>query len=92
MLIVDRCDRAIVAIFGILQQYICDVVMDGYVMDFAALTAFVAVARTGSMTAAATALGLSQPGVSRQIQRLEDAVGSAAAESRGTAATTHPGR
>ena len=49
--------------------------MDGYAMDFGALTAFVAVARTGSMTAAATAIGLSQPGVSRQIQRLEDAVG-----------------
>lgn len=44
-------------------------------MDVAALTAFVVVARTGSMTAAATALGLSQPGVSRQIQRLEAAVG-----------------
>lgn len=44
-------------------------------MDFAALTAFVVVARTGSVTAAATTLGLSQPGVSRQLQRLEDAVG-----------------
>jgi DNA-binding transcriptional LysR family regulator len=44
-------------------------------MDFAAMEAFVAVARTGSMTAAAAELGISQPGVSRQVRRLEEAVG-----------------
>jgi DNA-binding transcriptional LysR family regulator len=44
-------------------------------LDFAWMTTFVAVARTGSMTAAAAELGISQPGVSRQIQRLEEEIG-----------------
>ena len=44
-------------------------------MDFAWMSALVAVARTGNMTAAAAELGISQPGLSRQIQRLEAAVG-----------------
>jgi DNA-binding transcriptional LysR family regulator len=44
-------------------------------MDFSWLLAFVGVARTGSMTAAAAELGISQPGVSRQIQRLEEEIG-----------------
>ena len=44
-------------------------------MDLAWMTSFLAVARTGSMTAAAAELGISQPGVSRQIQRLEEEIG-----------------
>jgi DNA-binding transcriptional LysR family regulator len=39
------------------------------------MTTLVAVARTGSMSAAAAELGISQPGVSRQIQRLEEEIG-----------------
>ncbi len=39
------------------------------------LETFLAVARTGSLTAVAAELGLTQPGVSRHLQRLEQAVG-----------------
>lgn len=43
---------------------------DGNV-DFGSLRAFVAVARSGSFSTAARELHLSQPGVTRQVQRLE---------------------
>lgn len=44
-------------------------------MDLVALETFSAVARLGSVTAAANERSLSQPGVTRQVQRLEAAVG-----------------
>lgn len=44
-------------------------------LDLALLRAFVAVAETGSMTAAANALNLTQGAVSQQIRRLEDLLG-----------------
>lgn len=44
-------------------------------MDFATLEAFIAVARSGSFSAAARSLHLSQPGVTRQVQRLEKDLG-----------------
>lgn len=44
-------------------------------MDFASLQAFVAVARCGSVSGAARQLHLSQPGVTRQVQRLERDLG-----------------
>ena len=40
-------------------------------MDFASIEAFVTVVRTGSFSAAARVLHVSQPGVTRQVQRLE---------------------
>ena len=40
-------------------------------MNIAVLEALKAVAETGSFTRAANHLGVSQPGLSRQIQRLE---------------------
>jgi len=50
---------------------------DGLPMDLRWLEAFAAVARTGSVSAAAGSLHRSQPGVSRQIQKLEREVGAA---------------
>ncbi len=44
-------------------------------MDFTALRAFVAVAQHGTFSAAAEVLHLSQPGVTRQVQRLERELG-----------------
>jgi DNA-binding transcriptional LysR family regulator len=44
-------------------------------MDFAEIEAFLQVAERGSVTVAARDLGLTQPGLSRQIQRLERALG-----------------
>jgi len=44
-------------------------------MDFAALRAFVTVAHRGTFSAAAESLHLSQPGVTRQVQRLERELG-----------------
>ncbi len=44
-------------------------------VDWALARAFLAVARTGSLTAAAERLGSSQPTVSRQLQALEQALG-----------------
>ncbi len=44
-------------------------------MDTAELEAFLAVVRHGSFTRAARALHRSQPGVSRQVRRLEDEIG-----------------
>lgn len=44
-------------------------------MDLAWLETFLAVARRGGFTAAATERGLTQPGASRQVQKLEQAVG-----------------
>ena len=44
-------------------------------MNIAELEALKAVAETGSFTRAANHLGMSQPGLSRQIQRLERELG-----------------
>ena len=44
-------------------------------IDFAALTAFVAIAEAQSIGCAANRLGISQPALSRRIQDLEDHVG-----------------
>lgn len=44
-------------------------------IDLTELEGFLSVAQHGSVTVAARALGLTQPGLSRQIQRLERAVG-----------------
>ncbi len=44
-------------------------------MDLAAVRAFVALARHGRFTRAAQALGVSQPSLSRQVQRLEKDLG-----------------
>lgn len=44
-------------------------------LDIALLRAFVAVAETGSMTAAANGLNLTQGAVSQQVRRLEDGLG-----------------
>lgn len=59
-----------------IRQGSCEIVMgrEGRV-DSASFRTFLAIARTGSFTAAAAELGLTQPGVSRQLQRLERAVG-----------------
>lgn len=51
-------------------------------MDLAQIQSFVAVVRYRSFTQAARALHLTQPGVSRQIQRLEDELGVALLERR----------
>src|SRR4051812_12582135 len=47
----------------------------GPTMDLAQLEGFVAVARQRSFTEAARELGITQPGVSRQVQKLEREVG-----------------
>jgi len=44
-------------------------------MDIAACSAFIAVAQAGSITAAAAALGLSRPTLSRRLNALEEALG-----------------
>ncbi len=49
-------------------------------MNIAQLTTFVAVVETGSLTAAARRTGVTQPGVTRQIQRLEMELGVALLE------------
>jgi DNA-binding transcriptional LysR family regulator len=54
-------------------------------MDFAALRAFAAVAQHGTFSAAAETLHLSQPGVTRQVQRLERELGVALLERGGGA-------
>ncbi len=46
-------------------------------MDIGALKSFVAVSQTGSFRQAAVARGLTQPGVSRHVQRLENELGAA---------------
>jgi DNA-binding transcriptional LysR family regulator len=62
-------------------------------MNIAELEALKAVAETGSFTRAADRLGMSQPGLSRQIQRLERELGTRLLERRGTGATlTDAGR
>ena len=55
-------------------------------MNIAVLEALKAVAETGSFTRAANHLGMSQPGLSRQIQRLERELGTRLLERRGTGA------
>jgi DNA-binding transcriptional LysR family regulator len=55
-------------------------------MNIAELEALKAVAETGSFTRAANRLGMSQPGLSRQIQRLERELGTRLLERRGTGA------
>jgi DNA-binding transcriptional LysR family regulator len=55
-------------------------------MNVAELEALKAVAETGSFTRAADRLGMSQPGLSRQIQRLERELGTRLLERRGTGA------
>ena len=55
-------------------------------MNIAELEALKAVAETGSFTRAAVRLGISQPGLSRQIQRLERKLGTRLLERRGTGA------
>jgi len=55
-------------------------------MNIAELEALKAVAETGSFTRAANHLGMSQPGLSRQIQRLERELGTRLLERRGTGA------
>jgi DNA-binding transcriptional LysR family regulator len=55
-------------------------------MNIAELEALKAVAETGSFTRAADRLGMSQPGLSRQIQRLERQLGTRLLERRGTGA------
>src|SRR6185295_16635479 len=44
-------------------------------MDLDRLRLFLAIVRSGSMTAAARAVHLTQPAVSRSVQLLEDAIG-----------------
>lgn len=62
-------------------------------MNIAELEALKAVAETGSFTRAADRLGMSQPGLSRQIQRLERELGTRVLERRGTGAVlTDAGR
>jgi DNA-binding transcriptional LysR family regulator len=62
-------------------------------MNIAELEALKAVAETGSFTRAADRLGMSQPGLSRQIQRLERELGTRLLERRGTGAIlTEAGR
>jgi len=61
-------------------------------MDFDQLRSFVAVARLGNFTGAARERGLTQPGISRQIQRLEREVGALLFERPGGASRlTAPG-
>ena len=55
-------------------------------MNIAELEALKAVAETGSFTRAADRLGMSQPGLSRQIPRLERELGTRLLERRGTGA------
>ncbi len=55
-------------------------------MNIAELEALKAVAETGSFTRAADRLGMSQPGLSRQIQRLERELGTRLLERHGTGA------
>jgi len=55
-------------------------------MNIAELKALKDVAETGSFTRAADRLGMSQPGLSRQIQRLERELGTRLFERRGTGA------
>ena len=57
-------------------------------MDIVELEAFVAVARHGSFTRAAASLHRSQPGVSRQIQRLESEIGVPLLDRIGSSVTT----
>ncbi len=62
-------------------------------MNIAELEALKAVAETGSFTRAADRLGMSQPGLSRQIQRLERELGTRLLERRGSGAVlTDTGR
>jgi DNA-binding transcriptional LysR family regulator len=62
-------------------------------MNVAELEALKAVAETGSFTRAAIHLGMSQPGLSRQIQRLERELGTRLFERRGAGAVlTDTGR
>ncbi len=62
-------------------------------MDLSQLDSFLAVVESGSFTAAAVRLHRSQPGVSRQIQRLEDEIGLALLNRTATGVTlTTPGR
>ncbi len=62
-------------------------------MNIAELEALKAVAETGSFTRAANHLGMSQPGLSRQIQRLERELGTRLLERRGSGAVlTDAGR
>ena len=57
------------------------------------LEVFVAVARTGSFTAASRALGVSQPAVSQNIGQLEEMIGTKLFErNRGSVTLTDAGR
>jgi aminoethylphosphonate catabolism LysR family transcriptional regulator len=55
-------------------------------MNFAQLRAFHAVARYGTFSAAAQALGVSQPAVTQQVRALEEAIGGRLFHRRGTGA------
>lgn len=59
-------------------------------MDFACIEAFVAVARHGSFTAAARVLHVSQPGVTRQVQRFERDLGVSLLERGGSCCRLTP--
>ena len=50
--------------------------MDISRLDWSLMSAFLAVAEEGSLTAAARRLGVSQPTLGRQVRLLEQAVGS----------------
>ena len=55
------------------------------------MKAVLAVARIGNFTEAAKSLGLSQPGLSRQVQRVEKAYGIKLFDRRGTGTEVTPG-
>jgi DNA-binding transcriptional LysR family regulator len=59
-------------------------------MNITQLTTFVAVIETGSLTSAARRTGVTQPGVTRQIQRLEAELGVALLERLPTGVTATP--
>ena len=61
-------------------------------MDLGLLATFLAVARHRSLTEAARELGLTQPGVSRRVQRLEQELGVALLERRGDGGCPEPRR
>ncbi len=59
-------------------------------MNITQLTTFVAVIETGSLTSAARRTGVTQPGVTRQMQRLEAELGVALLERLPTGVRSSP--